>query len=593
MAMKGFSSTIAAILMLVILAVMITSMGITWWLGEGSIQKATLHKDLYTMDTALKAAKLYADTAFHYSTYQALHDVGAHGGLLEIPADRKASYGGKDYAYWYKNKDLSPSEEAFTQAISGAVKEYLNRYMRQSYHFLTDYQVVMPQYTSVTLEDKDTLKLSADSDKNLWIYEAPQEFKREHIKLEKDSILAESYNIQFYRMFFIGKDIVNPESSNSIKGAITGYLGKWKKEGERVVTVEGCDTSAGVTEMEVFNLINDQKFKSFEEAEAAISSDIAIVVNSKADIPNMQYSGEGILLTFTILNNKASVGSSCQVQDTCEEGQRTYKKTCKFDYTSYVDVLVKIESTAKEFPVYDVVEDGVLFKKPALAFVGSFSITDYEPLPEPVRIEDTTPPEISNVQVSDIGVASATITWETNEDTDSRVEYGETETYGLRASDVVKKKSHSVRLTKLTPGTTYHYKVSSTDYGNNKAESEGAQFTTKPVDGVFDITIKVTSPVERTNKLVAELAQKEKSVSGTVQLVEEKEPKKIQITGAFKDNELTTNPITLETEDATVNNLVMKGEITDVEGRVLVSGSISGETWIASIEGTLSGARRA
>ena len=91
---------------------------------------------------------------------------------------------------------------------------------------------------------------------------------------------------------------------------------------------------------------------------------------------------------------------------------------------------------------------------------------------------DTTPPTISNVQVIDITETSATITWTTDEPADSTVEYGTTTSYGSTEYDPTLVTSHSITLTGLSPGTTYHFRVKSTDAAGNTAVSGDYTFTT-------------------------------------------------------------------------------------------------------------------
>jgi len=100
----------------------------------------------------------------------------------------------------------------------------------------------------------------------------------------------------------------------------------------------------------------------------------------------------------------------------------------------------------------------------------------------PVRLvisaPDTTPPVINNVAVSNISASSATITWKTDEMSDSKVEYGKTESYGSSKSNTSLVTSHSITLIGLEPGTSYHYKVSSSDSSGNQASSGDFIFTT-------------------------------------------------------------------------------------------------------------------
>lgn len=91
---------------------------------------------------------------------------------------------------------------------------------------------------------------------------------------------------------------------------------------------------------------------------------------------------------------------------------------------------------------------------------------------------DTTPPIISNIQSSGITTTTATITWTTDEASNSVVEYGLTTSYGSSGSNASMVTSHSVGLSGLTASTLYHYRVKSTDAAGNTATSADNTFTT-------------------------------------------------------------------------------------------------------------------
>lgn len=73
---------------------------------------------------------------------------------------------------------------------------------------------------------------------------------------------------------------------------------------------------------------------------------------------------------------------------------------------------------------------------------------------------------------------TAAITWTTNEPADSRVDYGSDASYGSSVSNMSLVTSHSITLTGLSPVTTYHYRVSSTDAAGNSALSGDYTFIT-------------------------------------------------------------------------------------------------------------------
>lgn len=96
-----------------------------------------------------------------------------------------------------------------------------------------------------------------------------------------------------------------------------------------------------------------------------------------------------------------------------------------------------------------------------------------------IFIPDMTPPVITNISVTSLTKDTATITWETDEPSDSMVKYGTdsgnyTET-AYNASDVI---YHSIVLTGLTKNTTHYYVVNSTDPSNNSAQSVEQTFKT-------------------------------------------------------------------------------------------------------------------
>lgn len=91
---------------------------------------------------------------------------------------------------------------------------------------------------------------------------------------------------------------------------------------------------------------------------------------------------------------------------------------------------------------------------------------------------DTTAPSISNVQSNSVTQSGATITWSTDESSTSIVQYGTTTNYGSYENDTTKLTSHSIALTGLSSGTTYHYRVKSRDTAGNLRTSIDKTFTT-------------------------------------------------------------------------------------------------------------------
>ncbi|MGE5416026.1 MAG: Ig-like domain-containing protein [Acidobacteriota bacterium] len=91
---------------------------------------------------------------------------------------------------------------------------------------------------------------------------------------------------------------------------------------------------------------------------------------------------------------------------------------------------------------------------------------------------DSTPPVISSVTAS-AGNTTSAISWNTNENSNSQVEYGLTTQYGqsspINSSMVL---SHSITLSNLESGKTYNYRVKSTDASGNQGVSGNFTFAT-------------------------------------------------------------------------------------------------------------------
>jgi len=94
---------------------------------------------------------------------------------------------------------------------------------------------------------------------------------------------------------------------------------------------------------------------------------------------------------------------------------------------------------------------------------------------------DTTPPIITNVEVTDLSGTSATISWSTDEPSRSVVHYAgvyEHGTIGTLRQDKALVTGHSIKLEDLEANRTYNYTVVSKDRWGNQATSETFTFTT-------------------------------------------------------------------------------------------------------------------
>ncbi len=99
--------------------------------------------------------------------------------------------------------------------------------------------------------------------------------------------------------------------------------------------------------------------------------------------------------------------------------------------------------------------------------------------PEPV---DTLPPVIANISVSNISSTTASIGWDTNEDTYGKLWYNDTSPIDLstaaQETNTTLATSHAFDLVGLTASTTIYYVLSSTDIAGNTSTSTELTLTT-------------------------------------------------------------------------------------------------------------------
>tara|TARA_B100002051_G_scaffold109346_1_gene104204 strand:- start:19566 stop:21143 length:1578 start_codon:yes stop_codon:yes gene_type:complete len=88
-----------------------------------------------------------------------------------------------------------------------------------------------------------------------------------------------------------------------------------------------------------------------------------------------------------------------------------------------------------------------------------------------VTAEDQEAPEISNVSISEVTDSSVTVTWTTDEDADSLINYGLQPDYGIVRIPVAERTSHSITLEDLEPGRVYYFRVVSADENGNQGIS--------------------------------------------------------------------------------------------------------------------------
>lgn len=84
---------------------------------------------------------------------------------------------------------------------------------------------------------------------------------------------------------------------------------------------------------------------------------------------------------------------------------------------------------------------------------------------------DGAPPVITGITISDTTASTSVITWTTDEEADSLINYGLDKNYGIVRDPLPNKKNHRLIMTDLDPSTVYHLRVVSADPWGNQALS--------------------------------------------------------------------------------------------------------------------------
>ncbi|NTW26982.1 MAG: hypothetical protein HGA36_01525 [Candidatus Moranbacteria bacterium] len=99
------------------------------------------------------------------------------------------------------------------------------------------------------------------------------------------------------------------------------------------------------------------------------------------------------------------------------------------------------------------------------------------------------PSSLSSIKVLSKALGQATVTWTTGQATSSLVEYGLSMAYGQTKQDNSKVKEHSILLSDLTPGETYHFRVKGEDEQKNVFASSDITFQPKAPPKISDFKI--------------------------------------------------------------------------------------------------------
>lgn len=195
--LKGSMANVV-ILVALLFTLVVLFYDVTPFWYEGQKDEAILHRDLYMMNNSLLAARSYMDTSLSYSVYQACYDT-------------------------LKNLDTSAGDDVFRSDLEDSIKSYLNRYRKDEYYFMSNYPVTIPEYTDLTIETLDPLKVKVESPSNMYI---SLEHEGSERRLETKNTMEKTITIDCYGIYKKGKE-VHTEINNVIGDKIKEKIDSW------------------------------------------------------------------------------------------------------------------------------------------------------------------------------------------------------------------------------------------------------------------------------------------------------------------------------------------------------------------------------
>jgi hypothetical protein len=187
----------------------------------------------------------------------------------------------------------------------------------------------------------------------------------------------------------------------------------------------------------------------------------------------------------------------------------------------------------------------------------------------------TSPPTYTSQPTADPKATAVTVTWTTNRNSNSIVQYGPTTVYGQEVSKSTEAvTAHTIDILGLTPGMTYHFRVQSLDaerdYDPALAFSADATFNTSQAPGISNVS---TAEIRLTSAIVTwktTSAATSRILYGTT----------TSYGSTYVDNsgsQTTTHTVKLDgLKDSTTYHYRIQG--TDIEGNTLVSDDYVFET---------------
>ncbi len=158
--------------------------------------------------------------------------------------------------------------------------------------------------------------------------------------------------------------------------------------------------------------------------------------------------------------------------------------------SSALEDLDNEQGTADLIESHDIKVTGLTPEKTYYYRVKSIDIDENAAYSEVGSFTTLEAPRVLELDITDIKLFDAIVSWQTNKDTTAIIQYGPTSDYGFSYTDTTGSlaKTHTVKLENLKESTTYHLTISGVDSSGNPISSDDYTFTTLTFPEVLDIT---------------------------------------------------------------------------------------------------------
>jgi chitodextrinase len=178
---------------------------------------------------------------------------------------------------------------------------------------------------------------------------------------------------------------------------------------------------------------------------------------------------------------------------------------------------------------------------------------------------------ISNAAATSATMNSIQVGWTTSAPATSQVNYGKTASYGSSTGvNSTMVSAHQTGIVSLTPGTTYHFQISSTDANGNSATSSDMTFTT--LTDTTPPTVAIVTPaagatISGTAVIISATASDNVAIAGV----------QFKVDGTSIGSPVTAAPYTYRLDTTTLSNAnhTLTAVATDTSGNSATSAAVT------------------